>query len=109
MSSASIASALSPISLTPEALALATPEELAELHWLLETTAPAVLAPDPCPPGLTDDQRAEWLKCRDDPAYFIRSYVWIEDLDTRAWVRFVLWPGQEPVVPEFKAHRRVCI
>src|SRR5262245_39655208 len=69
----------------------------------------AGMAPDPCPPGFTDDQRREWLRCRDDPVYFIRTYAWIEDLDTRAWVRFVLWPGQEPVLPEFKSNRRVCI
>src|SRR5262245_41323271 len=101
MSSGLTKSRLWPISLTPEALARATPEELAELLWLLEATAPA--APDPCPLGLTDDQRAEWLKCRDGPAYFIDTYCQVYDATSSAWLPFRLWPDQRPVLAEISS------
>lgn len=41
-----------------------------------------------------DPNREEWLRCKDDPAYFITTYCKIQDSVTRNWIDFDLWPAQ---------------
>jgi hypothetical protein len=43
-------------------------------------------------------ERVEWLKCSEDPAYFLDAFVWIFNATLRSWIRFSLWPSQFQVV-----------
>src|SRR5438128_1976753 len=54
-------------------------------------------------------QAKEIERCRADPTYFTRQYVWIEDLDTRQWIPFDLWPAQADALAEFRANKRCCV
>lgn len=76
---------------------------MTELLRLLEP-----LAPDPCPLPEGDPNRDEWLACAADPVRFCCEYAWIEDLDTRNWIRFQLWPDQADALVQWRASRRSC-
>ena len=39
-------------------------------------------------------ERVEWLKCSQDPAYFLDTFCWIFNATLRSWVQFSLWPAQ---------------
>ena len=54
-------------------------------------------------------QHAEWERCRDDRAHFIRAYVQIYNATERRWLPFDLWPAQEALLDELPAHQRVVI
>lgn len=43
---------------------------------------------------MTARQRIEWIKCSEDAAYFIDSYVQIYDAVAERWLPFRLWPAQ---------------
>ena len=43
-------------------------------------------------------ERIEWLKCSEDPAYFLDTFAWIFNATERSWIQFSLWPAQMEVV-----------
>jgi hypothetical protein len=45
----------------------------------------------------TEEQIKEYVKCRDDPIYFIRNYIHIVNLD-KGLIKFDLYPFQEELV-----------
>lgn len=57
----------------------------------------------------TPEQQAEWERCRDDRAYFIRAYVQIYNATLRQWIPFDLWPAQAELLAELPEHQRVVI
>lgn len=63
------------------------------------------------PQGLTPWQQSEWLRCRDEPAYFIATYCQIEidnETGSLTWGPFVLWPDQIDALKHFKGNKRVA-
>ena len=58
--------------------------------------------------SLTEDQMTEYLKCAEEPIYFIKNYMKIVHVD-RGLVPFELWPFQEKMVNTFHDNRfTVC-
>ena len=51
-----------------------------------------------------DDLKKEFLRCKDDPAYFIRNYVYITH-PVKGRIKFDLYRFQERIINEFKGHR----
>ena len=56
------------------------------------------------PQNFTKKQIAEYLKCQDDPVYFIKNYIKIVSLDEGV-VPFNLYDFQEDMVEKFHNHR----
>jgi len=54
---------------------------------------------------LTREQQVELLKCRENVAYFIDTYCWIENKTSREWVRFRLWPDQVSTLQSLQDHQ----
>ena len=52
----------------------------------------------------TEEQAKEYVKCMEDPIYFIKSYVQIVNLD-KGLIPFDLYPFQEKCLTEFKDNR----
>ena len=52
----------------------------------------------------TEDQAKEYVKCMEDPIYFIKSYVQIVNLD-KGLIPFDLYPFQEKMVKTFTENR----
>jgi hypothetical protein len=80
-----------------------------QIHRALRS-ATALAGSDGPSREVSEWQRAEWLRCRDDPAHFIRTYCQIE-IDhggSLRWGPFDLWPDQADALGHFKANRRVC-
>ena len=57
---------------------------------------------------LTEDQVREFVKCAQDPTYFIENYVKIITLD-RGFVQIELYPFQKQVVNDINKNRRVIV
>jgi hypothetical protein len=55
------------------------------------------------------DERVEWLKCRESPAYFVHSYGRVYDGRQRRWVPFKLWPVQREVLRAMHERPRVVV
>lgn len=53
---------------------------------------------------ITKKQAAEYLKCAEDPIYFIKNYVKITHID-HGLVPFKMYPYQEQMVKNFQEHR----
>lgn len=54
----------------------------------------------------------EYMRCEDDPVYFLRTYAQILDTSKAEggeWVPFELWPGQVPVVEAIHDNQRTLI
>lgn len=51
-----------------------------------------------------DEMKAEWLRCRDDPVYFIRTYMRIVHAD-EGLVMFDMWDFQEEMVKTIDKNR----
>jgi hypothetical protein len=58
--------------------------------------------------NLTEDQVREFVKCAEDPTYFIEHYVKIITLD-RGFVQIELYPFQKQVVNDINDNRRVIV
>jgi hypothetical protein len=58
--------------------------------------------------NLTEDQVREFVKCAEDPTYFIEHYVKIITLD-RGFVQIELYPFQKQVVNDINNNRRVIV
>jgi len=58
------------------------------------------------PVEYTQEQVQEYIKCSRNPAYFIKNYVKIVNVDT-GLVDFSLWPFQEEMVNKFEDNRFV--
>jgi hypothetical protein len=58
--------------------------------------------------NLTEDQVREFVKCAQDPTYFIENYVKIITLD-RGFVQIELYPFQKQVVNDINNNRRVIV
>jgi len=58
--------------------------------------------------NLTEDQVREFVKCAQDPTYFIEHYVKIITLD-RGFVQIELYPFQKQVVNDINNNRRVIV
>ena len=54
--------------------------------------------------SFTEEQAAEFVKCSEDPVYFIQTYVKIVNVD-KGLVPFDMWPFQEDMVRDFHANR----
>ncbi len=54
--------------------------------------------------NITDDQVKEFIKCAEDPVYFIKTYIQIISLD-RGLIPFELYDFQETMVERFHANR----
>jgi hypothetical protein len=57
----------------------------------------------------TDEQEAEWQRCKDDRAYFVEHYVQIYNATIRRWVPFTLWPAQIDVLAALPTRQKVCL
>jgi hypothetical protein len=57
--------------------------------------------------SFTEEQAKEFLKCSDDPVYFIKTYVKIVNVD-RGLIDFDMWPFQEEMVKTYHENR-FCI
>ena len=58
------------------------------------------------PVGFTEDELSEYIKCQQDPIYFIEQYVQIIHVD-RGLVPFDMYPFQRKMVKEFMNNRFV--
>jgi hypothetical protein len=58
--------------------------------------------------NLTEDQIREFVKCAQDPTYFIENYVKIITLD-KGFVQIELYPFQKQVVNDINNNRRVIV
>ena len=58
------------------------------------------------PISFTQEQIAEYIKCKDDPIYFIKNYIKIVTVD-EGLVDFDLWDFQEEMVKKFDSDRFV--
>jgi hypothetical protein len=58
--------------------------------------------------NLTEDQVREFVKCAQDPTYFIENYVKIITLD-KGFVQIELYPFQKQVVNDINNNRRVIV
>ena len=57
---------------------------------------------------LTEDQVREYVKCAENPEYFIENYVKIITLD-KGFVQISLYPFQKDVVNDINNNRRVVV
>ena len=58
--------------------------------------------------SLTEDQVREYVKCANDPVYFIENYVKIITLD-KGFVQIKLYPFQKEAVQDIHNNRRVIV
>ena len=58
--------------------------------------------------NLTEEQVREYVKCAQDPTYFIENYVKIITLD-KGFVQIELYPFQKEVVNDINENRRVIV
>ena len=58
--------------------------------------------------SLTEDQVREYIKCSEDPIYFIENYVKIITLD-KGFVQIKLYPFQKDAVKDINDNRRVIV
>ena len=49
------------------------------------------------PHEYTQDEILEYVKCRDNPIYFIKTYMTIVNID-KGLMKFDLWPFQEKII-----------
>ena len=57
----------------------------------------------------TADQISEFIKCKDDPVYFARTYIKIVNVD-EGLVGFDMWPFQEKLIKIFHENRfNICM
>jgi len=57
----------------------------------------------------TQEQIAEFIKCREDPVYFAKNYIKIINVD-EGLVGFDMWPFQEKLINRFHEHRfNICM
>jgi hypothetical protein len=54
--------------------------------------------------NFTEEQVLEYVKCADDPEYFIEKYIKIVNVD-RGLVPFTLYPYQKRLIESFEKHR----
>ena len=54
--------------------------------------------------SFTEEQAKEFVRCSEDPVYFIKSYVKIVNVD-KGLVPFDMWPFQEEMVKDFHDNR----
>ena len=59
------------------------------------------------PQNYTAEEIQEYVKCRDNPIYFIKNYMTIVNID-RGLMKFELWPFQEELIKGLEEHR-FCI
>lgn len=55
----------------------------------------------------TEDEAREIIKCKRDPAYFIKNYIRVNNLD-KGIVPFVLYPYQEKLIEQYH-NNRFCL
>jgi hypothetical protein len=55
----------------------------------------------------TKEEIKEYIKCRDNPIYFIRNYMTIVNID-KGLMKFELWPFQEELITQL-VENRFCI
>ena len=56
------------------------------------------------PQNYTSEEIQEYVKCRDNPIYFIKNYMTIVNID-RGLMKFELWPFQEELISRLEEHR----
>ena len=54
--------------------------------------------------NFTQEQIQEYLKCKEDPVYFAKTYIKIISLD-EGIVPFKMWDFQEELIEKFHEHR----
>jgi len=60
------------------------------------------------PMQLTEDQVREYVKCAEDPVYFIENYVKVVMLD-KGFVQINLYPFQKDAIDKFNKNRRIIV
>ena len=60
------------------------------------------------PMQLTEDQVREYVKCANDPVYFIENYVKVVMLD-KGFVQINLYPFQKDAIEKFNNNRRIIV
>ena len=60
-------------------------------------------------PSLTKAQKAERMRCRKSPAYFLERYCQVYDATARVWLAFGLWPAQRDVLIDLEQQRLTVI
>ena len=61
------------------------------------------------PVQFTAEQISEFIKCKDDPVYFARTYIKIVNVD-EGLVGFDMWPFQEKLIKRFHENRfNICM
>jgi hypothetical protein len=60
------------------------------------------------PVSITEEQLQEYVKCKNDPVYFIQNYVKIVTLD-RGFVKIDLYPFQEQTIRDIQDNRFVVM
>lgn len=60
------------------------------------------------PMQLTEDQVREYVKCAEDPVYFIENYVKVVMLD-KGFVQISLYPFQKDAIDKFNKNRRIIV
>ena len=55
------------------------------------------------------DARTEWIKCRNNVAYFIATYCHIKNERTKQWEPFVMWPAQRDALRVIALYVAVAI
>jgi len=60
------------------------------------------------PMQLTEDQVREYVKCAEDPVYFIENYVKVVMLD-KGFVQINLYPFQKDAIEKFNKNRRIIV
>lgn len=60
---------------------------------------------------MVDQQRAkiEWLKCSENPTYFINEYCYIYNATDRDWIPFDLWAAQHRTLADLMDNRLIII
>jgi hypothetical protein len=56
-----------------------------------------------------DEKLAEIVRCCNDPAYFIDTYVEIYDAEAKNWIPFKLWPEQRDTLDLIIKNQRMVI
>jgi len=59
------------------------------------------------PQNYTKEEIEEYIKCRDDPIYFIKTYMTIVNID-EGLIKFELWPFQEDLI-NVLSNNRFCV
>lgn len=59
--------------------------------------------------SLTEDQKAEWAKCKESLPYFVSRYCLIFNATIKRWIPFKLWAAQEETLQSFLEENLIIV